>query len=261
MEEEVLKGNRNTTTFTKQSWKRIKEELYAQAKRSYTDTQLRNKYNLCRCLIQLKTSLTPTTFAIAQLDNNFKSASMTFPPWSRATQSIPKLVSLTTEASTLILIIFLISKIQCSLLTAEEKYSSFNPIPNQQSQAPDPVSVSALDPGPAPDLDLDSSSRPQGNPKLEPSPSPSLGLGPSLDPKPRANPGAEPDTSLEPSSNPKPQTRPLTLDPNPDLASDPKLDPNPEPQPKLGSRPQLGPDLKPELRPRLRWESKLGLRL
>ncbi|KAF4360647.1 hypothetical protein F8388_011282 [Cannabis sativa] len=46
MEEEVLKGNRNTTTFTKQSWKRIKEELYAQAKRSYTDTQLRNKYNL-----------------------------------------------------------------------------------------------------------------------------------------------------------------------------------------------------------------------
>ncbi|KAF4388363.1 hypothetical protein G4B88_013200 [Cannabis sativa] len=33
MEEEVLKGNRNTTTFTKQSWKRIKEELYAQAKR------------------------------------------------------------------------------------------------------------------------------------------------------------------------------------------------------------------------------------
>ncbi|XP_060974132.1 L10-interacting MYB domain-containing protein-like [Cannabis sativa] len=48
MEEEVLKGNRNTTTFTKQSWKSIKEELYAQAKRSYTDTQLRNKYNLLR---------------------------------------------------------------------------------------------------------------------------------------------------------------------------------------------------------------------
>ncbi|XP_060973222.1 uncharacterized protein LOC133038842 [Cannabis sativa] len=48
MEEEVLKGNRNTTTFTKQSWKCIKEELYAQAKRSYTDTQLRNKYNLLR---------------------------------------------------------------------------------------------------------------------------------------------------------------------------------------------------------------------
>ncbi|KAF4390872.1 hypothetical protein F8388_005685 [Cannabis sativa] len=48
MEEEVLKGNRNTKTFTKQSWKRIKEELYAQAKRSYTDTQLRNKYNLLR---------------------------------------------------------------------------------------------------------------------------------------------------------------------------------------------------------------------
>ncbi|KAF4393892.1 hypothetical protein F8388_018383 [Cannabis sativa] len=48
MEEEVLKENRNTTTFTKQSWKRIKEELYAQAKRSYTDTQLRNKCNLLR---------------------------------------------------------------------------------------------------------------------------------------------------------------------------------------------------------------------
>ncbi|KAF4401527.1 hypothetical protein G4B88_001721 [Cannabis sativa] len=48
MEEEVVKGNRNTTTFTKQSWKRIKEELCAQAKRSYTDKQLRNKYNLLR---------------------------------------------------------------------------------------------------------------------------------------------------------------------------------------------------------------------
>ncbi|KAF4358544.1 hypothetical protein G4B88_015929 [Cannabis sativa] len=35
MEEEVLKGNRNTTTFTKQSWKRINEELYAQAKRKF----------------------------------------------------------------------------------------------------------------------------------------------------------------------------------------------------------------------------------
>ncbi|KAF4357000.1 hypothetical protein F8388_011016 [Cannabis sativa] len=48
MEEEVVKGNKNTTTFTKQSWKRIKEELCAQAKRSYTDKQLRNKYNLLR---------------------------------------------------------------------------------------------------------------------------------------------------------------------------------------------------------------------
>ncbi|KAF4392534.1 hypothetical protein F8388_000661 [Cannabis sativa] len=48
MEEEVVKRNRNTTTFTKQSCKRIKEELCAQAKRSYTDKQLRNKYNLLR---------------------------------------------------------------------------------------------------------------------------------------------------------------------------------------------------------------------
>ncbi|XP_062075159.1 L10-interacting MYB domain-containing protein-like [Humulus lupulus] len=45
MEEEVLKGNKNTTTFTKQSWKYIKEELCARAKRNYSDMQLRNKYN------------------------------------------------------------------------------------------------------------------------------------------------------------------------------------------------------------------------
>ncbi|XP_062089184.1 L10-interacting MYB domain-containing protein-like [Humulus lupulus] len=45
MEEEVLKGNKNTTTFTKQSWKYIKEELCARAKRKYSDMQLRNKYN------------------------------------------------------------------------------------------------------------------------------------------------------------------------------------------------------------------------
>ncbi|XP_062079451.1 L10-interacting MYB domain-containing protein-like [Humulus lupulus] len=45
MEEEVLKGNKNTTTFTKQSWKYIKEELCGRAKRNYSDMQLRNKYN------------------------------------------------------------------------------------------------------------------------------------------------------------------------------------------------------------------------
>ncbi|XP_062119210.1 L10-interacting MYB domain-containing protein-like [Humulus lupulus] len=45
MEEEVLKGNKNTTTFTKQSWKYIKEELCARAKKNYSDMQLRNKYN------------------------------------------------------------------------------------------------------------------------------------------------------------------------------------------------------------------------
>ncbi|KAF4376216.1 hypothetical protein F8388_018885 [Cannabis sativa] len=47
MEEEVLKRNRNTT-FTKQSWKHIKKELYTLVKRSYTNLQLRNKYNLLR---------------------------------------------------------------------------------------------------------------------------------------------------------------------------------------------------------------------
>ncbi|XP_062075404.1 uncharacterized protein LOC133779460 [Humulus lupulus] len=45
MEEEVLKENKNTTTFTKQSWKYIKEELCGRAKRNYNDMQLRNKYN------------------------------------------------------------------------------------------------------------------------------------------------------------------------------------------------------------------------
>ncbi|XP_062082668.1 L10-interacting MYB domain-containing protein-like [Humulus lupulus] len=45
MEEEVLKENKNTTTFTKQSWKYIGEELCGRAKRNYSDMQLRNKYN------------------------------------------------------------------------------------------------------------------------------------------------------------------------------------------------------------------------
>ncbi|XP_062103254.1 L10-interacting MYB domain-containing protein-like [Humulus lupulus] len=44
-EEEVLKGNKNNTTFTKQSWKHITEELCARAKRNYSDMQVRNKYN------------------------------------------------------------------------------------------------------------------------------------------------------------------------------------------------------------------------
>ncbi|XP_062102851.1 L10-interacting MYB domain-containing protein-like [Humulus lupulus] len=45
MDEEVLKGNKNTTIFTKQSWKYIKEEFCARAKRNNSDMQLRNKYN------------------------------------------------------------------------------------------------------------------------------------------------------------------------------------------------------------------------
>ena len=48
MEEEVLKGNKNTTTFTKKSWKYIKDELCARAKRNYSDMQLKNKYNLLK---------------------------------------------------------------------------------------------------------------------------------------------------------------------------------------------------------------------
>ena len=45
MEEDVFKGNRSTTTFTKSSWKYIKEELCTQAKRNCSDLQLRNKFN------------------------------------------------------------------------------------------------------------------------------------------------------------------------------------------------------------------------
>ncbi|PON65431.1 Myb/SANT-like domain containing protein [Parasponia andersonii] len=44
MEEEVIKGNRSTTTFSKPSWKYI-QELFAQNKRGYSDLQLRNKSN------------------------------------------------------------------------------------------------------------------------------------------------------------------------------------------------------------------------
>uniref|UniRef100_A0A803R0N1 Myb/SANT-like domain-containing protein n=1 Tax=Cannabis sativa TaxID=3483 RepID=A0A803R0N1_CANSA len=43
MEVEVLKENRNTTTFTMKSWKGIKEGLCAQVKGIYTYLQLRNK--------------------------------------------------------------------------------------------------------------------------------------------------------------------------------------------------------------------------
>ncbi|PON92353.1 Myb/SANT-like domain containing protein, partial [Trema orientale] len=45
MEEEVIKGNRSTTTFSKPSWKYIREELCAQTKKGYSDLQLRNKFN------------------------------------------------------------------------------------------------------------------------------------------------------------------------------------------------------------------------
>lgn len=48
MEEEVLKGNRSTTTFSKSAWRRIHDNVYAQTKRCYSDVQLRNKFNLLK---------------------------------------------------------------------------------------------------------------------------------------------------------------------------------------------------------------------
>ncbi|XP_038904553.1 L10-interacting MYB domain-containing protein-like isoform X2 [Benincasa hispida] len=48
MEEEVAKGNRPTTTFTKTSWTYIKEQLYVRTGYAYTHEQLKNKYNSLR---------------------------------------------------------------------------------------------------------------------------------------------------------------------------------------------------------------------
>ena len=45
MEEEVIKGNRSTTTFSKSAWNRILLNLCARTKKSYTDIQIRNKFN------------------------------------------------------------------------------------------------------------------------------------------------------------------------------------------------------------------------
>lgn len=48
MEEEVAKGNRPTTTFTRTSWAYIKEQLYVKTGYAYTHDQLKNKYNSLR---------------------------------------------------------------------------------------------------------------------------------------------------------------------------------------------------------------------
>ncbi|KAH7661163.1 Cytochrome c/b562 domain-containing protein [Dioscorea alata] len=48
MEEEVKKGNRPTTTFTKEAWKTIRSELSKNAKFNYTENQVRNKFNQLR---------------------------------------------------------------------------------------------------------------------------------------------------------------------------------------------------------------------
>ncbi|XP_038723795.1 L10-interacting MYB domain-containing protein-like isoform X2 [Tripterygium wilfordii] len=48
MVEEVKKGNRTTTTFSKSGWKAIKEGLKAKFDKDYNDVQLKNKYNQLR---------------------------------------------------------------------------------------------------------------------------------------------------------------------------------------------------------------------
>lgn len=48
MEDEVAKGNRPTTTFTKTSWTYIKEQLYVKTGYAYSHEQLKNKYNSLR---------------------------------------------------------------------------------------------------------------------------------------------------------------------------------------------------------------------
>ena len=48
MEEEVIKGNRSTTTFSKSAWQRILVSLCAKTKKSYTEGQIKNKFNQLR---------------------------------------------------------------------------------------------------------------------------------------------------------------------------------------------------------------------
>lgn len=48
MEEEVNKGNRTSTTFSKPAWRAIEATLNAQTKRHYKYIQLRNKFNQLR---------------------------------------------------------------------------------------------------------------------------------------------------------------------------------------------------------------------
>ncbi|KAK7251974.1 hypothetical protein RIF29_35615 [Crotalaria pallida] len=48
MEEEVKKGNRQTTTLTKAAWRHIKEELKRSFRKEYTPNQFKNKFNQLR---------------------------------------------------------------------------------------------------------------------------------------------------------------------------------------------------------------------
>ncbi|KAH7670386.1 Methane monooxygenase gamma chain protein [Dioscorea alata] len=48
MEEEVKKGNRPTTTFTKEAWKTIRSELSKKSKFNYIENKVRNKFNQLR---------------------------------------------------------------------------------------------------------------------------------------------------------------------------------------------------------------------
>ena len=48
MEEEVKKGNRQTTTLTKSAWKHIREALKAKFGKEYSMEQFKNKFNQLR---------------------------------------------------------------------------------------------------------------------------------------------------------------------------------------------------------------------
>uniref|UniRef100_A0A9I9EA29 Myb/SANT-like domain-containing protein n=1 Tax=Cucumis melo TaxID=3656 RepID=A0A9I9EA29_CUCME len=48
MDEEVAKGNRPTTTFTKTSWNYMRSQLIASAEYNYSHDQLKNKFNKLR---------------------------------------------------------------------------------------------------------------------------------------------------------------------------------------------------------------------
>ncbi|KAL2904215.1 L10-interacting MYB domain-containing protein [Bienertia sinuspersici] len=48
IEEEVKRGNRPTTTLTKQAWRTVKQKLKEKTKKEYSQEQLKNKYNQLR---------------------------------------------------------------------------------------------------------------------------------------------------------------------------------------------------------------------
>ncbi|KAF3457451.1 hypothetical protein FNV43_RR02109 [Rhamnella rubrinervis] len=62
MEQEVIKGNRSTTTFTKSSWNYIRNQLQIRCGHSYTHDQLKNKFHsLKRIYKEFKKLLKGTT--------------------------------------------------------------------------------------------------------------------------------------------------------------------------------------------------------